>query len=105
MTSIIADEMNIAGSGSWFECFYKGKALQTRTGRSDDGDPALTMTWMKLCYDLLRLTRNPLYADQYRAKRLQRAGRLDEGGRLANSQVQPARRRGGRPAPSSAACT
>lgn len=63
VTSIIADEINIAGSGSSFECFYKGKALQTEPAYHTM-ETCVTMTWMKLCYDLLRLTRNPLYADQ-----------------------------------------
>ena len=61
--NIIDEEINIAGSGSAFECFYHGKRLQT--------DPAyhtmetcVTMTWMKLCQNLLDLTKNPLYADQ-----------------------------------------
>lgn len=63
MRNIIDEEINIAGSGSAFECFYHGKRLQT--------DPAyhtmetcVTMTWMKLCQNLLDLTKNPLYADQ-----------------------------------------
>lgn len=61
--NIIDDEINIAGSGSAFECFYRGRQLQT--------DPAyhtmetcVTMTWMQLCANLLGLTKNPLYADQ-----------------------------------------
>lgn len=61
--NIIDSEINIAGSGSSFECWYKGILHQT--------DPAyhtmetcVTMTWMKLCFSLLRLTGNPQYADQ-----------------------------------------
>ncbi|MFQ8827830.1 MAG: beta-L-arabinofuranosidase domain-containing protein [Alistipes sp.] len=62
VANIIADEINIAGSGSSFECFYKGRP--SRRSRPTIRWACVTMTWMKLCYDLLRLTRNPLYADQ-----------------------------------------
>lgn len=63
VSNIMEMEINIAGSGTSFECFYKGAKYQT--------DPAyhtmetcVTMTWMKLCFNLLKLTGNPLYADQ-----------------------------------------
>ena len=61
VTSIIADEINIAGSGSSFECFYKGKALQTEPAYHTM-ETCVTMTWMKLCYDLLRLSRKMVFS-------------------------------------------
>jgi DUF1680 family protein len=61
--NIIDTEINVAGSGTAFECFYHGAQRQT--------DPAyhtmetcVTFTWIKLCSNLLRLTNNPKYADQ-----------------------------------------
>lgn len=60
---IMQSEINIAGSGTAFECFYHGAQRQT--------DPAyhtmetcVTFTWMKLCNQLLVITHNSLYADQ-----------------------------------------
>lgn len=61
--SIIDTEMNVAGSGSAFECWYHGKAQQTRP-TYHTMETCVTMTWMKLCQTLLSLTGNPLYADQ-----------------------------------------
>ncbi|MBN1999312.1 glycoside hydrolase family 127 protein [candidate division KSB1 bacterium] len=62
MQNIIDTEINIAGSGASMECWYDGKNRQT--------EPALhmmetcvTMTWMKLCHNMLLLTGNPKYAD------------------------------------------
>ena len=61
--NIIDTEINVAGSGAALECFYHGAQRQT--------DPAyhtmetcVTFTWMQLCENLLRLTANPMYADQ-----------------------------------------
>lgn len=61
--NIIDTEINIAGAAAAMECFYHGAQRQT--------DPAyhtmetcVTYTWMQLCESLLRLTANPLYADQ-----------------------------------------
>jgi DUF1680 family protein len=61
--SIIESEINIAGSGSAFECWYQGKALQTQP-TYHTMETCVTMTWMKLCQTLLCVTGNPLYADQ-----------------------------------------
>ncbi|MFV0417352.1 MAG: glycoside hydrolase family 127 protein [Dysgonomonas sp.] len=61
--NIIDMEINIAGSGSAFECWYHGKELQTRP-TYHTMETCVTMTWMKLCQTLLSLTGNPLYADQ-----------------------------------------
>lgn len=61
--SIIDTEINVAGSGSAFECWFHGKELQTRP-TYHTMETCVTMTWMKLCQTLLSLTGNPLYADQ-----------------------------------------
>nr|WP_232001418.1 beta-L-arabinofuranosidase domain-containing protein [Proteiniphilum saccharofermentans] len=61
--SIIDTEINIAGSGSAFECWYYGKPQQARP-TYHTMETCVTMTWMKLCQTLLNLTGNPVYADQ-----------------------------------------
>ena len=61
--NIISDEINIAGSGSAFECWYNGAKYQTEP-TYHTMETCVTMTWMKLCYNLLRITGNPLYADE-----------------------------------------
>lgn len=61
--NIIDTEINIAGSGSAFECWYHGRDLQTRP-TYHTMETCVTMTWMKLCQTLLCVTGNPLYADQ-----------------------------------------
>jgi DUF1680 family protein len=60
---IIKNEINVAGSGTAFECFYNGAKYQTDP-TYHTMETCVTMTWMKLCFNLLRLTGNPLYADQ-----------------------------------------
>src|SRR5674476_750664 len=63
VADIIKSEINIAGSGTAFECFYKGALYQTEP-TYHTMETCVTMTWMKLCFNLLRLTENPAYADQ-----------------------------------------
>lgn len=61
--NITDNEINITGSGTAFECFYKGAKYQTEP-TYHTMETCVTMTWMKLCFSLLRLTGNPMYADQ-----------------------------------------
>ncbi len=61
--NIISDEINIAGSGSAFECWYKGIMYQTEP-TYHTMETCVTMTWMKLCLNLLRLKGDSMYADQ-----------------------------------------
>jgi DUF1680 family protein len=61
--NIIETEINIAGSGTAFECFYNGSKYQTEP-TYHTMETCVTMTWMKLCINLLRLTGDPKYADQ-----------------------------------------
>lgn len=59
---IIDEEINIAGSGTSFECWYHGKEKQT-VPAFHTMETCVMTTWMKLNYDLLRLTGKPMYAD------------------------------------------
>jgi hypothetical protein len=61
--NIIESEINIAGSGTAYECFYHGAKYQTEP-TYHTMETCVTMTWMKLCFNLLRLTENSIYADQ-----------------------------------------
>lgn len=61
--NILDTEINIAGSGSAFECWYGGIDHQTEP-TYHTMETCVTMTWMKLCFSLLRLTGNPEYAGQ-----------------------------------------
>jgi len=61
--NIVESEINIAGSGTAFECFYKGTKYQMEP-TYHTMETCVTMTWMKLCFNLLRLTDNSMYADQ-----------------------------------------
>ena len=61
--NIIETEINIAGSGSAFECWYKGSEHQIEP-TYHMMETCVTFSWMKLCNNLLRITGNVLYADQ-----------------------------------------
>ena len=61
--NIIDKEINVAGSGTAFECFYRGRQRQTEP-TYHTMETCVTFTWIKLCNNLLRLTGNPFYADQ-----------------------------------------
>jgi uncharacterized protein len=61
--NIIDTEINVAGSGTAFECFYHGGLRQTEP-TYHTMETCVTFTWIKLCNNLLRLTGKPMYADQ-----------------------------------------
>ncbi len=61
--NIMDTEINLAGSGTAFECFYHGGEQQTEPAYHTM-ETCVTFTWIKLCNNLLRLTENPMYADQ-----------------------------------------
>jgi DUF1680 family protein len=61
--NIIDTEINVAGSGTAFECFYHGALRQTEP-TYHTMETCVTFTWIKLCNNLLRLTGKPVYADQ-----------------------------------------
>ncbi|HQL08783.1 MAG TPA: glycoside hydrolase family 127 protein [Lentisphaeria bacterium] len=60
---IIATEINIAGSGASCECWYYGKKWQTEPAMHMQ-ETCVTVTWMKFCQTLLRLTGDVTYAEE-----------------------------------------
>jgi len=61
--SVLKKEIMIVGSGSSAELWCDGANRQTQI-MEQPMETCVTVTWMKLCYQLLRLTGNPLWADQ-----------------------------------------
>lgn len=61
--NIIDEEINAAGSGAAFECWYHGKRFETAPAYHMM-ETCVTVTWMRFCQTLLRITGNPIYADQ-----------------------------------------
>lgn len=61
--NIIDTEINVAGSGTAFECFYHGLQQQTQP-TYHTMETCVTFTWIKLCSNLLRMTGKAMYADQ-----------------------------------------
>ena len=55
-------EINIAGSGASVECWFGGKNLQTMPVKHYQ-ETCVTVTWIKLSQQLLRLTGDAKYAD------------------------------------------
>ena len=62
--SIVRDEINIAGSGAAFECWYMGRERQT-IPTYHTMETCVTFTWMQFCARLLEKTGNSYYADQF----------------------------------------
>ncbi len=62
--SIMSDEINIAGSGAAFECWYEGRKNQTLPAYHTM-ETCVTFTWMQFCARLLALTGNSVYADPF----------------------------------------
>jgi len=60
---IIATEINIVGTGVSNECWYYGKKWQTESATHMQ-ETCSTITWMKFCQTLLRLTGDVIYADE-----------------------------------------
>jgi uncharacterized protein len=61
--SIRQTERMITGSGSNQELWCRGIRAQTEV-LEQPMETCVTVTWMKLCYQLLRLTGDPLWADE-----------------------------------------
>lgn len=61
--NIIDTEINIAGSGAAFECWYGGKERQTLPAYHTM-ETCVTFTWMQLCERLMEINHNLLLADQ-----------------------------------------
>ncbi|MBN2414128.1 glycoside hydrolase family 127 protein [candidate division KSB1 bacterium] len=64
VNNIIETEINIIGSGSSIECWYGGKARQTRPAKHMN-ETCVTQTWMKLLYKLYQLTGDSQLMDQF----------------------------------------
>lgn len=60
--NIMEEEINVAGSGTSFECWYHGKEKQTLP-TFHTMEICVMTTWLKLNYSLLRLTGKSGYAD------------------------------------------
>lgn len=60
---LIKKEITITGSGSEQELWFDGARQQTQIIQQPM-ETCVTVTWMKLCYQLLRLTGDPKWADQ-----------------------------------------
>lgn len=61
--NIIKTEINVTGSGAAFECWYHGAERETEPA-FHMMETCVTTTWMRFCQTLLRLTGDPIYADQ-----------------------------------------
>ena len=61
--SIMKTEIFVTGSGSNHELWMNGARYQTGV-LEQPGETCVTVTWMKLCSQLLRITGNPAWADE-----------------------------------------
>lgn len=61
--NVIKREIMIVGSGSSAELWFDGAYRQTEL-LEQPMETCVTVTWLKLCYQLLRITGNPRWADQ-----------------------------------------
>jgi DUF1680 family protein len=52
--NIMEEEINVVGSGATMECWYHGRREQTFPA-AHTMETCVTITWMKLCYELFRL--------------------------------------------------
>ncbi|MCM1449152.1 MAG: glycoside hydrolase family 127 protein [Clostridiales bacterium] len=62
--SIIGEEINIAGSGAAFECWYEGKRRQTLPAYHTM-ETCVSFTWMQFLSRLWSATHNPEYIDEF----------------------------------------
>lgn len=61
--NIIDEEINAAGSGAAFECWYHGRRFETAPAYHMM-ETCVTTTWMRFCETLLRLTGKAAYGDE-----------------------------------------
>ena len=64
--NIMATEVNAAGSGAAFECWYHGATRETEPAYHMM-ETCVTTTWLRFCESLLRQTGDPRFADQFEA--------------------------------------
>ncbi|WP_158559183.1 beta-L-arabinofuranosidase domain-containing protein [Deminuibacter soli] len=62
VANIRQTEINIVGSGAAMECWYGGQSQQYFPSMHTM-ETCVTITWMKLCYELYRITGNPQLLD------------------------------------------
>ena len=62
--NIRATEINIAGSGASFECWYHGRKKQAHPA-FDMMETCVTTTWLRLLGSLLKETGDPKWADEF----------------------------------------
>lgn len=62
--NIIRNEINIAGSGAAFECWYDGRHRQT-IPTYHTMETCVTFTWMQLCHHLWECTGKAKYAEEF----------------------------------------
>ena len=62
--NIRATEINLAGSGASFECWYHGRRKQARPA-FDTMETCVTVTWLRLAGALLEETGDPRWADEF----------------------------------------
>lgn len=60
---ILREEINAAGSGASYECWYDGKRLQHRVAKHTM-ETCVTFTWMQFCERLLEFTHDSKLVDQ-----------------------------------------
>lgn len=61
---IMEREINAAGSGSAFECWFHGKHHET-VPVYHNMETCVTTTWLKFCQTLLSITKKPQYGDYF----------------------------------------
>lgn len=62
--NIVAEEINLAGSGASYEHWYHG-AKQQHKPFMHTQETCVTITWMRLCQKLLAVTGDSVWADQF----------------------------------------
>ncbi|HLO99647.1 MAG TPA: beta-L-arabinofuranosidase domain-containing protein, partial [Fimbriimonas sp.] len=60
---VVKNQLYITGTASYYEHFHKGRDLPNRMG-ANVGETCVTVTWMQLCQQLLRLTGEAKYAEE-----------------------------------------
>ncbi|MBS1701885.1 MAG: glycoside hydrolase family 127 protein [Armatimonadetes bacterium] len=61
---IVKHELYITGTASYYEHFHPGTDLPNQTSKNV-GETCVTVTWMQLCQQLLRLTGGAKYAEEF----------------------------------------
>ncbi len=94
--SIRTEEINVAGSGSAFECWYGGRARQVQP-TYHTMETCVTFTYMQLCEKLFERTGNPLYVEEFERSMYNAlfASMRNDGGMIAKYSPLEGRRTSG----------